>query len=51
MANDNENNTVEQLCEVVGGLCSPEDGSFETIDGERVYATSLADRILTAHKR
>lgn len=49
MANDNE--TVEQVCEVVGDLCSNSDGSFETINGERVYVTLLAKRILAAHKR
>ena len=49
MANDNE--TVEQVCEIVADLCSPDGGSFETIDGDRVYATLLADRILDAHKR
>ena len=51
MANDNE--TVEQLCDIVRGLglCSTDDGSFETIVGERVYATLLAERILDAHNR
>ena len=51
MANDNE--TVEQLCDIVRGLglCSTDDGSLETIVGERVYATLLAERILDAHNR
>ena len=51
MSNDNE--TVEQLCDIVRGLglCSTGDGSFETIVGERVYATLLAERILDAHNR
>lgn len=49
MANDNE--TLEQVCEIVADLCSPDGGSFETVNGDRVYATLLADRILDAHKR
>ena len=48
MTNDNE--TVEQVCECVEYLAGTDGGGLE-IFGEHINPISLADRILTAHKR